>query len=662
MKHYCGIVGKVAFVGVLSIMGLLQCLGNSHEIISPDQNVKAKIYCNDNEHLRLEIIRNGRQILYPSSLGIVINDLDLGQNTKVINERKYKINETYPWNGNHSHVGNHCSGKQFNLKTGDILWTLDLRVYNDGVAFKYSLERNESFFFNGESTVLHFNKTLKSKYMQHKMSEESRVFSGSINDIAKSNKKRTLPPILFYPENESEYIMLLEGGGFEFHGFSLIPVKEAIADSETTSFKVEYAEELNGWEINGKLETAWKIICTVDNLNELFNTDLVVNVCPAPDVDLFPKGIHEDWIKPGKSTWNWWARIGVDYENQIKLVDLAEKIGANYHLVDIGWDQKWKDDRKSSYEYLKDLCDYASEKSIGIFVWKSSDVSLNLELLKDSPNNKFLALEDYEVNANPKKMRDEIKRIADAGAKGIKLDYIQSENSYWKSYMIQFLKIAAEYKLMVDFHGCPTPAGESRTYPNEITREAIFGGEKIRGGGGAKKVPTTQYIDLLFTRGIAGPTDYTPGIFNQERSHGLTHAMQLAAAMMFTSPFLCWADHPDFYLKSEGLEIIKTIPTTWDETIVLPQSKLEQLLVIARRKGDDWYVAGINGWADSKQTVEINMDFLDTNDYHAFLCKDDIKNKSFKIKAKESVINRDKKLKINMLPSGGFILRLSELN
>ncbi|MCD6355053.1 MAG: glycoside hydrolase family 97 catalytic domain-containing protein, partial [Prolixibacteraceae bacterium] len=554
VKHCCKIFGKVAFVCILLQSGLLHCLGNTHEIISPDKNVQAKIYCNNNDYLKLEVSRGGRQILYPSPLGIIINDLDLGQNAKIFHVKKYEINETYPWNGNHSQVVNHCFGTKLKLKTEDVLWTLDLRVYNDGIAFKYSLERNESFFFNGESTVLHFNKTLKSKYMQHKMSEESRVFSGSINDIAKSNKKRTLPPILFYPEDESEYIMLLEGGGFEFHGFSLLPVKKPNIDYNTTPFKVEYAEELNGWEINGKLETAWKIICAVDNLNELFNTDLVANVCPAPDVELFPNGINEDWIKPGKSTWNWWARVGVEYENQIKLVDLAAKIGADYHLVDIGWDQKWKDDKKSSYEYLNDLCNYAAGKGIGIFVWKTSDVSLNMELLKDSPKNKFVALKDFEVSADPEKMRAEIKRIADAGAKGIKLDYIQSENSYWKSYMVQFLKIAAEYKLLVDFHVCPTPAGESKTFPNEITREAIFGGEKIRGGGGAKKVPASQYIDLLFTRGIAGPADFTPGIFNQLRADGLTNAMQLAAAMMFTSPFLCWADHPDFYLKSKGLE------------------------------------------------------------------------------------------------------------
>jgi alpha-glucosidase len=309
---------------------------------------------------------------------------------------------------------------------------------------------------------------------------------------------------------------------------------------------------------------------------------------------------------------------------------------------------------------LKDLCDYAAEKGVGIWVWKTSDVSLNLELTKGSTKNKFQPLEEVHVSLDLEEMRAEVKRIADAGAKGIKLDYIQSENSKWKTYMENFLKVCAEHKLMVDFHGCPTPAGETRTYPNEMTREAIYGGEKLRGGGGAEKMPTAQYIDLLFTRGIAGHADYTPGIFSQPQGEGFTHAMQLASGMMFTSPLLCWADHPEQYLASEGLEIIKSLPTVWDETIVLPGSRLEKLVVFARRKGTNWYIAGINGWADKKQVYTLKLDFLGNGKYEALICRDDVTGGSHLIKADAAIFSKNKIINLDMLPSGGFIIRLKE--
>ncbi len=272
--------------------------------------------------------------------------------------------------------------------------------------------------------------------------------------------------------------------------------------------------------------------------------------------------------------------------------------------------------------------------------------------------NKFDSLKAVHVSLDVDQMRAEVKRIADAGAKGIKLDYIQSENSKWKTYMENFLKVTAEHKLMVDFHGCPTPAGEARTYPHEVTREAIYGGEKLRGGGGAKKMPTSMYIDLVFTRLLAGHADYTPGIFVDPQGEGFSHAMQLASAMIITSPLLCWADNPKQYLASKGLEIIKSLPTVWDETRVLKESRLSDLVVFARRKDTTWYVAGINGLADKKQQYKLDLGFLKGKTYDAFICKDDISG-SPKIVAEKKVVAKGDTLTLDMNMSGGFILRHS---
>ncbi len=621
---------------------------------SPDGLLAARVFLDAEQHLALQVEHDGKVILMPSPMGIVIDGTDLGQAARVVSSETYAIDEMYPWNGNHATARNKCNGMRFRLSTAETAWSLDLRSYDDGIAFQFSTDADRKVLFGGESTVLRFDPSLTAKYMRHSMGEESRVYTSPVTEIAAQKFNRTLPPLLLYPESMSHYIMVLEGGGFGFHGYSLLA-------QEGATFKVDYAEKPEGWDIEGGVETAWKIICTVDSLNALVNTDLVPNVCLPPDPSLFPEGLNEPWIKPGRSTWNWWAKVSWKYEEQLKLVDLGAQMGADYHLVDIGWDQKWKDDSRSSYDYLRQLCEHGAGKGIGIWVWKTSDVSLNLELMKDSSKKgKFESMKGVHVSLDVEEMRAELKRIADAGAKGIKLDYIQSESSKWKSYMETFLKVCAEHKLMVDFHGCPTPAGEARTYPNELTREAIHGGEKLRGGGGAAKKPTAQYIDLLFTRGIAGHADYTPGIFSHPQGEGFTHAMQLASAMMFTSPLLCWADHPEQYLASEGLEIIKTLPTVWDETIVLPGSKLDELAVFARRKGKDWYVAGINGFPDKNQTYSLRLNFLGEAKYDTFLCRDDVTDGSHLIKADVRVVRRNETLDLSMLPSGGFIIRLKE--
>ena len=453
------------------------------ELKSPSGNFKA-LLINEADHLKLRIEKEGEIVLQDSPIGIVINDKNLGYKCSLGDKSFYEINEQYKWFGDQSTRINKCNGLKVQVSSAKGIFELELRAYDTGIAFKFNYSPEQKVLFNGESTVLNFSSDLMAKYMRHSMGEESRVYTDSIKEIGSSAKHaRTLPPLLLFPEDMKSYTVVLEGGGFNFHGYSLMPIKSKAGQC---SFKVEYAEKLQGWEIDQKIETGWKIISQVSNLNDLLNNPIVSNVCPAPDPKLFPKGINEEWIKPGKSTWNWWAKISAKYNEQIKLVDLAAQMGADYHLVDIGWDQKWIEDGLTPYEHLKKLCDYAAKKNIGIWVWKSSDVSFNMEMPGGEKGmTKWKSLEEVAVNKDLDKMRAEVKRIADTGAKGIKLDYIQSENSEWKSYMEDFLKVCAENKLMVNFHGRPSPAGEARTYPNEMTREAIYGGEKLRGGGGA---------------------------------------------------------------------------------------------------------------------------------------------------------------------------------
>ena len=154
----------------------------------------------------------------------------------------------------------------------------------------------------------------------------------------------------------------------------------------------------------------------------------------------------------------------------------------------------------------------------------------------------------------------------------------------WVNWYDETLRDAAARKLMIDFHGANKPIGRERTWPNEITRESIRGHEyhilRYR-----RTLPPQHDCILPFTRFVIGPGDYTPTVFNPKELRGYTWARELAQAIVFTSPFLCYADHPQNYLNNPAVDVMKAIPSTWDETMVLPGSEIGKCAAFARRKG-----------------------------------------------------------------------------
>ena len=168
------------------------------------------------------------------------------------------------------------------------------------------------------------------------------------------------------------------------------------------------------------------------------------------------------------------------------------------------------------------------------------------------------------------------------GAVGVKIDFQPEANVRWVNWYEETLRDAAARKLMIDFHGANKPVGLERTWPNEITRESIRGHEyqilRYR-----RTLPPSHDTILPFTRFVIGPGDYTPTVFNPKELRGYTWPRELAQAIVFTSPFLCYADHPTNYLNNPAVDVMKAIPSTWDETVVLPGSEIGKCAAFARR-------------------------------------------------------------------------------
>ena len=355
------------------------------------------------------------------------------------------------------------------------------------------------------------------------------------------------------------------------------------------------------------------------DLNTLVNCDIVHDVAPPPDPKLFAQGIKTDWIKPGRAVWRYLDGGENTLEGVKEFSRLAGELGFEYQVVEGFW-AKW------SQSELKDLIDYSRSQGVGIWLWKHSR-----DLRDPVSRRKFFQL------------------CRDAGAAGVKLDFYDHEAKEVVELYEASLKEAAEYKLLVNFHGANKPTGESRTFPNELTREAIRGME-------SRKTLRAQHdATLPFTRMLAGHADYTPVLFG-ERRNDTTWAHQVASAAVFTSPLLTYGAHPRTLLQHPAVDVIKSIPSVWDETIALPISEIGEIAALARRRADRWFLAILNG--PVAKTLDVPLSFLGSGKYNAVLVRDSA-SAADAVDIQNSVYSRGQSLRIDLQAGGGFIGRFS---
>jgi alpha-glucosidase len=342
---------------------------------------------------------------------------------------------------------------------------------------------------------------------------------------------------------------------------------------------------------------------------------------PAPDPKLFPDGIHIDWIKPGRAVWKY-LNGGGDGTLEVArhFTDGAAALGFEHNILEGFW-TRWTDAQ------LKELADYSRQKGVGIWLWKHSK-SLRTPESRDSFFSKCHAL----------------------GITGAKIDFFDNEAKEVIDVYDSILHDAARYHVLLDFHGANKPTGLMRTFPNSLTYEAVKGME-------ASKLTdrATHETTIPFTRCLAGPAEYTVMLFN-ERKKNTTSAHQIASAAILNAALLTYAANPDTILMNPAVNIIKSIPATWDETIVLPPSEIGELAVYARRKGDTWFLAAMNGVAPKK--IKIPLDFLKGN-YKAEIAKDDSANNEPVTVEQKKYSSKDI-LELNLISGGGVIAKFSK--
>jgi len=606
------------FLKLLITLYFVNCtIIQAETIYSPDNKLKFSILIQNNQ-LLYTLEKDHQLIIKPSTLECSVNDLKYGVDAIALKEiAKRTENTSYTIRGGHCIAHKNFLGKTFqiNNSAGDS-YSIEVNVYNDGVAFRYQLRAKEESVIDDFTTFTLPDKTLV--WSQNNIKYYEGSYRQQSVDSLKPGQLMGPPVTIQYPFKNT-YVSITEANVDDFSGMALEVLPEK-------TLKVRISDSTSK---AGLFYTPWRVIM-VGDLNTLVNNDLISNLSPKPDSALFPKGVNTEWIKPGRCVWSWLANNrSITLSNMKKFTDYASELGFEYNLVDEGW-STWKDSTKDSWDLMKELVDYSAKKNVKIWLWKAY------------PDRKGI-----DGIYLPEKRSAFFKKCREIGIAGVKIDFLNSESQEIINFYQNALRESAENKLMINFHGSNKPTGLNFTFPNEMTREGVRGLEN--------RAPWAEQNTILpFTRYLAGPADFTPLTFTVKRIGETTWTHQIATAIIYTSPLLCYGVSPDDLLKNPAKEFICSIPSTWDETIVLPQSELNKTVIFARRKGETWFLAALTNNENPAMTIDLS--FLKKGKYQCDMIKDS-KDIQQNCQLSNTDVSSKNKLEISMNKAGGFVAR-----
>jgi alpha-glucosidase len=601
-------------------------------VASPDKSIRFKLTL-DEGRLKYAVTFKERPVIETSPLVYLVDGTELTRGVEIGAVNIQQVKETYPWRGVHSQAVNHYTGATVQLthaKSGT-RYTLEVRAFNDAVAFRFTVPGDKGARLPDEAT--RFTLPAGSVVWSHDLNGhyEGVHAKKAVADVPEG--EWAAPPLTFKLPDGGGYASITEAALVNYSGMALQAdghrgYNLALAHKHPVSypFKLRYPPEdierlAKPASITGPIVSPWRVVMIGADLNALVNCDAVPNLCPPPDAKLFPKGMQTEWVKPGRAVWKYLDGGQSTLAEMKEFCRMAGDLGFEHNVIEGFW-SRWSDDE------LRELVEFGKKHGVGVWVWKHS---------------KTLRTEEARAAF--------FKRCRDAGVAGVKIDFFDHEAKEVIDLYQTLLRETAENHLLVNFHGSNKPTGEARTWPNEVVREAVKGMEASKLADRAKHDAT-----LPFTRFLAGGADYTPVHFGARRAD-TTWAHQVATAAAFTSPLLTYAANPKTILDNPCAPIIKSIPSVWDETVVLPPSEIGEVAVFARRSGDTWFLAVVNG--PEARSIKVPLSFLGNGEYAGLLARD-TRDDPAAVQIDKISARRGEVLTIDMSKGGGFIARFTK--
>lgn len=623
---------------------------NAQEIISPNKKIKlivsSKKTSDENSfgQVGFKVMYKNKSgyvdVISNSPLGIARNDQQFTDNLQFISESESKVvNEKYEMiSGKKKWCDNVGTEKVFRyINPNKEPLNIVFRVYNDGVAFRYEFTgKSDSLVAIIDETTTYTIPSGTNRWVQSYTDSYEDFFPFSDTGKRDDNKQEWGFPALFKVNNNPVWVLISEANITENNcAAKLSNLKNP------NEYKVTYASPRDNFRQTGvKTMLPWNSQwhnLIIGQLSDIAESTLITDVSE-------PNALKEtSWIKPGAVSWIYWAynRGSKDYQKVVEYTDLAVEMKWPYVLIDWEWDVM------TNGGDIIAAVNYAKSKGIKPLMWYNSGTAW----LDPTPNDRMITVE---------KRDKELAWLKKIGVYGIKVDFFAGDQQDMMKYYLDILKDAAKYQIMVNFHGATIPRGWARTYPNLMTTEAVYGAEWYNNKPVLTSKAAEHNTTLPFTRNVIGSMDYTPVTFSDsQHPHSTSYGHELALSVVFESGFQHFADRPEAYynLPHEPKEFLKNVPVSWDNTKLIDGYPGEKV-IMARKKGNKWYLGGLNG-KDIEQTLKVNFNFPEKGNFNLKLIKDGENDKSFSIEVIK--VKKGDVLNVVCLPRGGFVAVLEKI-
>jgi len=607
-----------------------------------------------------------QQIIAPSAISLQLESGEiLGENVKILSSKTEKTdNVLAPFNYKKSAITDQYNQLTINFK-GD--FGIIFRVYNEGVAYRFSTKKKGELLIKNEEANFNFTADYKAFIPYMWDYRDGKIFNSSFEALYKeiniskfaSDSLAFLPVLVDVGNNRK--VVILEADLEEYPGMYLNINQTHIG------FKGVYAPypleaKLGGYgginyiptrradyiaRVNGTRNFPWRIIVISNHDKELLNIDIVQKLASPSKID------DITWIQPGQVAWDWWNdrnishvdfKAGMNTPTYKYYIDFAAANNIKYVIIDGGWSEGLDLTKIVADINLQEIIDYGSQKGVGVILWATW----------------------YAVTQQMDKVFPLYSKM---GVKGFKIDFVDRDDQVAVASLYEIAKNAADYHLLVDYHGVFKPTGLQKTYPNVIGYEGVKGLENYKW---AVEDQPRYVVSIPFIRMMAGPMDYTPGamrnsnkanyrpINSNPMSQG-TRCQQLAMYVVFEAPLQMLSDNPTIYMREqECTDFITRVPVTFDETVPL-DGKVGEYLALARKKGAIWYVGAMTDW--DARDLSLDFSFLGAGDFQAVIFKDGINADRDGTDYKKEVIkiSSDTKLNIHLAPGGGWAGKIEKI-
>jgi alpha-glucosidase len=562
----------------------------------------------------------GKPVVAGSRLGLTLRQTGpLSSGFRVLDVKRASRDEKYTLvAGKTREARDRCEEMTVSLeKTGDGPVRLEVvfRAFDDGAAFRYVLPQQpglERVDVLSEDTRFRFLADHKAWVLQLASFTTSNEREFVPMPLLGIKPESIVGPPLTIEAGDGLVVALAEANLRKWSGLHFARV-EGGNDSRQPTLVTKLAPLPSQPDVVVRatlpLVSPWRVLMLGAKPGDLVESTILTNLADSNEIG------DTSWIKPGKVAWDWWNgpvvpnvpwKAGMNDETFRHFIDFAAEFGLAYVLIDAGWYGDHRDGGADITRAIPEmdmpgLAAYAREKNVGLLVW------LNWETVREQMDVAFPLYEKW-------------------GLAGVKIDYMDRKDQEIVAFYQRAARTAARHHLTVDFHGAYAGSGEERTLPNWLTREGVMGLEYNKW---SDRITPLHNVTLPFTRMLTGPMDYTPGGFRNVTAADFaprndlpvvmtTRAQQLAMYVVYDSPLQMLSDTPSAYRGEPGADLLKAVPTTWDETRVL-DGKIGEYVVIARRHGSEWFVGAMT---DDARRVAIPLGFLGGRSYDATIWAD----------------------------------------